>query len=139
MQGHVELQSIPALCSFFCADLTAEMKKAIEEYQGLESIKLSACSSSHCPFIPNSLRRNLLLFALSEMPWIREKSLHPSLEETERAVSALLHENEGGLKAVCGFLKEHPSPFIQSLDTSVVGEYLFGSAYCVGSSPRSDP
>lgn len=127
----MELQSIPALCSFFCADLTEEMKRKLEEYQGLESIKRSVCSSTHCPFIPNSLRRNLFLFALSEMPRIKEKSPHPSLEDTEQAVSALLRENEDGLKKVCAFLKQHSSPFIASLEPSVMGEYLFGSQYCV--------
>lgn len=126
----MELQSIPSLCSFFCADLTEEMKKAIDEYRGLESIKRSVYSSTHCPFIPNSLRRNLFLFALSEMPRIKEKSPHPSLEDTEQAVSAL-RENEDGLKTVCAFLKQHPSPFISSLEPSVMGEYLFGSQYCV--------
>ena len=80
----MELQSIPALCSFFCADLTEEMKKAIDEYQGLESIKRSA-----------------------------------------------LRENEDGLRTLCAFLKQHPSPFIASLEPSVMGEYLFGSQYCV--------
>ena len=106
------------------------MKKAIDEYRGLESIKRSVYSSTHCPFIPNSLRRNLFLFALSEMPRIKEKSPHPSLEDTEQAVSAL-RENEDGLKTVCAFLKQHPSPFISSLEPSVMGEYLFGSQYCV--------
>ena len=127
----MEFQSIPALCTFFFADLTEEMKAAIKEYQGMDSITLSVCSSPYYPFIPNSLRRNLFLFALSEMPQVKGKSLQPSFEETEQAVSALLHDNETGLNTICEFLKKHPSPFIKSLNPFVMGEYLFDCEYCV--------
>lgn len=128
IKGKVDPRHIPTLCSFFYADLSDGMRNAVSEYRGVDSIQLASLSSNRCMFIPESLRRNMLLLSLSDMPLIVEnsskRSAPLSIDEVRESLAKVLQSGGAGVEQVCCYLKQQPSVFVQSLDASTLCAYL---------------
>ena len=142
IKGKVDPRHIPTLCSFFYADLSDGMRNAVSEYRGMDSIQLASLSSNRCMFIPESLRRNMLLLSLSDMPLIVEnsskRSTPLSIDEVRESLAKVLQSGGAGVEQVCCYLKQQPSVFVQSLDASTLCAYLLEEKMPVSSLSLTD-